>query len=142
MTSFEAARPRYKLPLAGEEFDLVGTMELVEAVEYALGRGVGYVAIEVIDVMPGWELAKLLSAVVTASGGKLSVPQAKNLLWDTVGLSGDANKLLRVHLYQFLAICLAPPEQREERANKAGELLGRLSEASRGGSTSSSASAS
>jgi len=140
--AFDPARPRYTLPLAGAEYDLLGTMELIEAVEFALQRGVTQVAIDVMGDMPSWELAKLLSATLTTSGHPLTPKAAKDLLWEKVGLAGDANQLLRVHLYSFLTICLAPPEKREAKANDVGELLGKLSKASPGETTSNSASAS
>jgi hypothetical protein len=140
--AFDPARPRYTLPFAGAEYELLGTIELIEAIEVALQRGASQIAFEVIDVLPSWELAALVSVVLTANGNKVSPKQAKDLLWNQTGLSGDGNKLLRVHLYNFLAISLAPPEQREAKATRAGELLGKLSQASRGESTSSSASAS
>jgi len=140
--AFDPARPRYTLPLAGADYDLLGTMELIEAVEYSLGRGVSQVAIHVIEEMPSGELAKLLAAVLTACGHKLSFGEARRLLWDIVGLTGDDNKMLRLHLYSFLAICLAPPEQREKKAKDVGELLGKLPTASPGETTSNSASAS
>lgn len=138
--TFDPARPRYTLPLAGREYDLVGTMELIEAVEYALKRGVTQAAVDAAGEMPSGELAKLLSAVLSASGHPLTPADARALLWEKVGLAGDANQLLRVHLYSFLSVCLAPPEQREAKKAAAGELLGRLG--SPGGTTSSSASAS
>ncbi len=140
--TFDPARPRYCLPLAGKDYELLGTMELIEAVEYAAQRGVLQVAIDVIEDMPSSGLARLLSAVLTACGTPLTPRAASDLLWNEVGLAGDANKLLRVHLYSFLSICLAPPEQREATAKKAGEKIGRLGAASPGGTTSNSASAS
>lgn len=140
--TFDAARPRYTLPLAGKEYELLGTMEMIEAIEHALGRGIIQVSHDVLDVLPSWELAKLLSVILAANGQRLTAQEAKDLLWNTVGLTGDANQLLRVHLYHFLAICLSPPEQREAKAKTAGELLGKLSKASLGENTSSSASAS
>jgi hypothetical protein len=80
--------------------------------------------------------------VVSAGDQKLTAQGAKQALWDTVGLTGDANRLLRIHLYSFLAICLAPPEQREKKASSVGELIGKLSAVSPGASTSNSASGS
>ena len=140
--AFDPARPRYTLPFAGTDYDLLGTMELIEAVEYALGRGILQVSVDVIEAMPTWELSRLLSAILSCNDTKMSPQEVKTALWGTVGISGDANKFLRVHLYNFLAICLAPPEQREAKAKRAGELLGKLVTASPGATTSPSASAS
>lgn len=140
--SFDPARPRYTLPLDGKEYELFGTMALIEAVEYALGRGVVQVAVDVMDVMSATDLAKLLSSVLTACDHKMTFAEAKELLWSKIGLRSDDCTLLRMHLYSFLTICLAPPEKRAEKAKNAGELFGKLPEASRGATTRSSASAS
>lgn len=130
--TFDAARPRYTLPLPGREVELIGTMELIEAVEYALKRGAVQVAVEVVEGMTSMELARLLAAILTACGHKMSVTEASGLLWSEIGLSGDSNQILRLHLYSFLSICLAPPEQREAKAKNAGELMGKLQSASPG----------
>lgn len=137
--TFDLARPRYTLPLAGKEYELIGNMALVESIEYQLKKGIGFVAIEVAGDMPTLDLAKLLSAVLSASGHPMTVPEAKDLLWDTVGLAGEANSMLRLHLYSFLSICLAPPEAREKKAKEMAEMTGKLQPASRGKSTRKSA---
>jgi hypothetical protein len=117
------ARPRYTLPFAGKEYDLVGTMEMIEAAEYAVGRSIIKIVVGLIDELSARDLAKLLSAILTANDHKTSVAEVSGLLWNTVGLAGDANTLLRLHLYGFLSICLAPPETRREKATQVGELL-------------------
>lgn len=142
MTAFDPARPRYTLPLAGAEYELLGTFALIEAVEYAAKAHVGVVAAQVVNGMPVHELARVLSAVLTACGHKLSTAEAAGLLWDKVGLTGDGVEALRLHLYAFLSVCLAPPAAREGRARDMGELLGRLTAASPGRSTEESASGS
>jgi hypothetical protein len=140
--SFDPARPRYVLPFAGKDYELLGTMELIEAVEFALKRGILQIAVDVVEAMPTGELAVLLSTILTARGKPLTVAEAKGLLWGSVGLAGDDNRLLRLHLYSFLSICLAPPGKREAKAKTVGEILGELTKASPGSNTSGSASAS
>jgi hypothetical protein len=134
----ESARPRYTLPFAGRDYDLVGTMEMIEAAEYAVGRSIIKIVVGLIDELSARDLAKLLSAILTANDHKTSAAEVSGLLWNTVGLAGDANTLLRMHLYGFLSICLAPPETRREKATQVGELL----KAFPGGSTRKPASAS
>jgi hypothetical protein len=139
--AFDAARPRYTLPLAGKDYALLGTMDLIEAVESALQKGFVQITLTVMTELSTSELVRLLSAILTASGNNMSVREVSALLWERVGVAGDNNRLLRAHLYCFMSICLAPPEKREEKAKTAGELIGKL-ETSRGSNTSDSASAS
>jgi hypothetical protein len=140
--TFETARPRYTLPFAGKDYELLGTMELIESVEYALKRGIVAIAAEVMNGMQVGDLTRLITAILTANGHKMTAKEAGDLLWNVVGLTGDDNLLFRVHLYSFLSVCLAPPDKREKKAKDAGELVGKLAKASPGSNTSDSASAS
>lgn len=137
--TFDPARPRYTLPFAGTDYDLIGTMELIEAVEFALKRGITQITVDVMNGMPTHELIRVLSAVFTTGGYKLTPAEVGDALWSKVGVGGEDNQLLRIHLYSFLSICLAAPEKREARAKAAGELIGKLPKASPGENTSSSA---
>lgn len=123
---FEPARPRYTLPFAGKDYELLGTFALIEAVEYAMKEHVGRVAVAVVEAMPCHELVKLVATILTACDHKMTTEKAGELLWERVGLTGEANDTLRLGIYSFLSICLAPPGQREEKARTAGELMGRL----------------
>jgi hypothetical protein len=137
---FNPARPTYTLPFAGTDYALTGTMAMVEAVEQSLNRGITQIAVGVINDMPARELVALISALLNACGYAVTGRAVADGLWETVGLRGDANQILRVHVYSFLGICLAPPEQREAKAKSVGELIGKL--VSPGPNTSASASAS
>lgn len=137
--TFDPARPRYTLPFAGKEYDLLGTFELIEAVETALKLEITKAAVDVVREMTAHDLAKLVSAVLTASGTPLTAKEAGAALWNEIGLAGDDNTLLRLHLYAFLTICLAKPGRRAEKAKEMGELIGELRAASRGATTSASA---
>ena len=140
--TFDPARPRYTLPFAGETYDLLGTFGLIEAVEHALQRGVAQIAVEVTGPMPAYDLAKLVAAVLSASGSSMKPKEAGDLLWNKVGLVGEENATLRLHLYAFLSICLAPPPEREAKANDMGKLIGSLEAGSPGETTTALASAS
>lgn len=124
--TYDLARPRYTLPLAGKTYELLGTFELIEAVEYALKQGIVVVAVEVVRDMTSTNLAKLLSAILTASDQQMDATAAGDLLWSKVGLVGEGNALLRLHLYAFLSICLSAPPDREAKATEMGELIGNL----------------
>ena len=124
--TFDPARPRYTLPLAGQDYDLLGTMEVIENIEYQLKKPIGRVAVEAVNELPAYELAVLIAAILSKCGHKMTVTEAKDLIWSQVGLSGDANAKLRLHLYAFISICIAPPEAREARAKEMGELHGEL----------------
>lgn len=120
---FDPARPRYTLPLAGTDYDLLGTLELVEAVEAAFREGVMHVAARTPE-MGVTDAAKLLSACLTASGHKTTPRDAGNLILNTLGVKSDAFQLLRLHLFAFLRITMEPPELREQKAKDMGELIG------------------
>jgi hypothetical protein len=144
VSTFEPARPRYTLPIAGKDYELLGTFGLIEAVEYAAKAHIGVVAVQIVNGMPASGLAKVLTAILTSSGHKTSLQDVSGLLWGEVGIEGDENQKLRLHLYAFLTICLAPPSQREAKAKDMGEMVGRLTapDASPGQTTEGSASAS
>ncbi|WP_020474243.1 hypothetical protein [Zavarzinella formosa] len=133
--TFDLARPRYTLPLGDKTHELIGTMEMIEAVEYALKKGASEITVEVVNGMPSHELARLLAAILTACGEKTTPARMADLLWTEIGIAGAANTTLRMHLYAFLGICLAPPLDREKRAGEMGELLGKLGGASPGKAT-------
>ncbi len=138
---FDPARPRYCLPFAGQEYELLGTFGLIEAVEYAMKEHVGRVAVSLVNGMPSFDLARLLSTILAHCGQKMTAKEAGDLLWGEVGLTGEDNDLLRLHLYHFLTICLAPPGEREGKAKAAGEAMGKLGSpaASPGETTAASA---
>ena len=141
MSAFVAARPRYTLPFAGKDYELLGTFGMIEAVEYATKAHIGVAAVQIVNGMPVNELAKVISAILTSCGHKTGADEAGQLLLDVVGLEGEDNQVLRFHLYAFLSICLAPPAAREKKAHQMGELIGKLTGASRGKTTGASASA-
>ena len=126
MSEFQPARPRYTLPFAGQDYELLGTFALIEAAEYAMRANIGDVAVQVVRSMPSFELARLVSVILTHCGHKLPLDDAKRLMWDEVGLSGEANASLRLHLFGFLQICLAPPGEREGKYRESGEYQVKL----------------
>ena len=142
--TFEPARPRYTLPFAGKDYELLGTFGMIEAVEYAMKDHVGRVAVKLVNGMTVTDLAKLISAILTSSGSEMSAQQAGDLLWDKVGITGNDCDILRIHIYSFLSICMAPPSQREKKAKEMGEKMGKLNGpvVSPGANTGESASAS
>lgn len=142
MSQFDPARPRYTLPFAGKDYELLGTFALIEAVEYSLKDHVGRIAVRAVEAMNFTDLAKLVSAILTSCQHPMTPKEAGDLIWNHVGLSGDENQLLRLHLYTFLSICLAPPSKREGVAKDMGEAFGKLKEASLGESTDGSSLAS
>jgi len=134
---FDKARPLYSLPLGDETYELVGTFALIEAVEHALGRSFIAVATEVVD-MGVSDTAKLLSAMLNASGEKTTARIMGEKLW-AIGMDTPEFASLKIHLYAFLRILLARPDDRKEVSEAMGEMTGKLQEASRGKTTSASA---
>ena len=130
MTAFEPARPRYRLPFAGTDYELLGTFGLIEAVEYAVKAHIGVVAVQIVNGMPSYELTRVVAAVLTACGHPMTDKEAGERLWQVVGIEGDDNQTLRLHLYAFLSICLAPagrPRAEGQRhGGDRGEAVGRF----------------
>lgn len=139
--TFNAARPRYTLPFAGKDYELLGTFGLIEAVEYAMKEHVYQVAVQVVNSMSCTDLSRLVAAVLTACDHKMTSKEAFALLWDHVGMVSEENTSLRLHIYSFLSICLAPPSHREQKAKMMGEMMGKPTSpaASPGPSTAESA---
>jgi hypothetical protein len=139
--TFEPARPRYTLPVAGKDYDLFGELAVVEAVEHALKDGVVQITARTLGMGVG-DTAKLLAAVLTANGTPMTAKEAGAILFNDLGINSEAFQGLQIHLYAFLRIVLEPPEARERMAQRMGELTGELTAApaSPGGNTSKSAS--
>ena len=136
--TFDPARPRYTLPFGGKDYELIGTMGMIEAIEHRLKKGIGAVAVEVAHGMTASDFVKLLSVILGECGYPQAASEAGSILWSKVGISGEGDALLRLHVYSFLSVCLAPPESREAKAKEMGELIGGL--ASHGEATRKSAS--
>lgn len=136
---YEPARPRYVLPFAGEEYDVTGTLEVVEAVELAFKESILHVVARAMD-MGVTDTARLLEAVLKVNGQKVTSRGIARVLVEEYGAASDRFDALRIHLYAFLRIMLEPPEAREQMATKMGEITGKLAAttASPGGSTRSS----
>ncbi|QDV34900.1 hypothetical protein [Tautonia plasticadhaerens] len=135
--SYDAARPRYSLELAGKNYELLGTFELIEACEHALGEGIIRIAKRVMD-MGVTDTAKLLAAMLTSSGHKATVKDMGDAILG-LGIDSEEHGMLKIHLFAFLRILLSPPKDREGVAEAMGKLTGKLETASPGETTSDSA---
>lgn len=135
--SYEPARPKYDFPFDGKVFSLLGTMEVVEAVETAFKESVIQVTIRTMD-MGLIDASRLLSVILSANGHTEIAKKAKQVIYNA-GLFSGSFTALKMHLYAFLNITLQPPELREGVAKKMGEITGGLASASHGDSTTSSA---
>ncbi|WP_152051829.1 hypothetical protein [Tautonia marina] len=140
MTAFEPARPRYVLPFAGKDYELFGTMEVIEAIEFSMKESVLDVCFRVID-MGVTDTARVIAAILSASGHKDHSPRSVSQALMDMGVAGQAFTVLRAHISCFLQIILQPPELREETAKRMGEVMGKFDArtASPGENTSSSA---
>ncbi|MBP3955391.1 hypothetical protein J8F10_08870 [Gemmata sp. G18] len=125
MTGFEAARPRHTLPFAGTDYNLVGTLEMVEAVEAAFRESILQVASRVMSMGLN-DTAKLVATLLTTAGYPTKTRDVADHIFTALGVHSPAFDALRMHLYAFLRVTLEPPELREAMAIKMGELLGKL----------------
>ncbi len=131
--SYTPARPRYKLPLFGVEYDLEGNFGIIESVENALQENIISITLRCIR-MPVSQMAVLLSALIPS----LKLEEIKEKLFNEMGISGNEYSLLCIHVHSFLRICIAKPAEREDAIKKVGEYL-REAQASHGQNTSDSA---
>jgi|GEM_PF-6003506 len=124
MPDFDPQKPRYVLSIAGKDYEVEGTFGLIEAVEYAIKDNILSVAAR----CPGMavsDIARLLAAILNASGEKTSANAIGNILWNDVGITTEAYAMLCLHVHAFLRITMAKPSERAEVAKQMGELLGR-----------------
>ncbi len=141
--TFNPAKPRYTLPLAGKEYELEGSFALIEAVEWALKDSIISIAMRCVE-MPVNEMSRLLSSILKSCGHDITKEAAGEILWNEIGVSTPEYSLLCLHVHAFLRICISRPSEREVVKKEMGEILGEVNVAtpSPGATTSNSVSAS
>lgn len=115
--TFDPQRPRYNLAFNGKDYELIGTMELLENIEYTLKRNIVDICTSCIE-LPTYEFCRVLEKVLE---GKYSLSEIKTIIWQDIG--AEELITLRLNVYAFLKICIAKPNKRVEVAQKLGELL-------------------
>jgi len=137
--TYNAAKPRYTLKLAGKEYVLEGSFGLIEAVEYALGDDVISIAESALE-MPVYKVAKLTSAMLKHCGFDVKQSDVAEIIVNEIGIASNEFAILRFHLFAFLKICICKPSEREQVSIAMGEMIGKLTAptASLGDTTSSS----
>ena len=123
--TYDPVKPRYTLPFDGKDYELLGTFELIEAAEAALQTDILKIGSEVID-MPVGKSARLMAALLTASGHKVTALEIGRTLTEKLGVTSEAYALIKIHLYAAIRIFVAPPADREAVAKEMGELIGKL----------------
>lgn len=136
--TYHPAKPRHTLHFAGKDYELLGTFETIEAVEHALQDDVVRIANRLMDLSVT-DTAKLTAVLLTTAGYKSTPAEVGRTIAEQIGVTGTDYARLKLSLYAFLRVCVAPPAEREEVARTMGELLGKWSPASPGESTSGSA---
>lgn len=134
MTKYTPSKPRHTLTFAGKDYELVGTFEVIEAVESALKDDIVRIASRVMD-LPVTDTARLISAVT----GSMSPREAGKIISEKYGASGKEYAGLKLSLYAFIRIIVAPPAEREGVAKEMGEQIDRWNQGSPGASTGASA---
>ncbi len=122
--TYHPQKPRYTLPLAGKDYELEGSFALLEAVENALKDDILRITSRVME-MPASETARLIAALLTASGEKITAQGVGRILFEEIGLASDGYALLKLHLYAALRIFVSSPPEREKVAADMGEMLGK-----------------
>jgi len=120
--TYEPAKPRYTLVLAEKSYDVVGSFELIDAVEYALKDNIVSITMRCIE-MPVSDLSRVLSAILTTCGNKLSAKEIGETIMN-MGIGTTEHVMLALHVHAFLSITISRPSDREEVSKKMGELLG------------------
>lgn len=122
--AYDPARPRYTLPFAGKEHELLATFSLIEAVEHGMKEDVVQVTLRVME-MGAADTAKLASILITASGTRMTASEAGQAIFNEIGINSFDFISLKLHLNAFLNIALAPPKEREQKAKELGEAIGK-----------------
>lgn len=138
--TYDAAKPRYTLKLAGKEYELEGSFGLIEACEYALADNIISIAQSTLE-MPVYKVARLLAAIIKHCGADVKQNDIAEIIVNEIGIASNEFAMLRFHIFAFLKICICKPSDREQGAKDMGEMIGKLEapSASLGEITSSSA---
>jgi hypothetical protein len=128
--------PERQIAVGGQALTLDGSFRTLKAVQHGFGQDLLRVQARVLDMRQD-EVARLLAL---ASG--LDEDAAGQMILDEVDVAGAAYQMLKAELMAWLAVAMTPRADREKKARALDALIDKLrSPASRGGSTSSSASA-
>jgi hypothetical protein len=125
--TYDPLQPRYVLPFAGRDYDLLGTFAMLEAIETALKDNVLRVMVRTTN-MPVSDLKKLVHAVLSSNGYANTQAEIAEALFNKVGIGTDDYAVLTMHLYAFLRIVLARPDNREEVHIEMGKLIAEANE--------------
>lgn len=120
---YEPAKPHYTLTLAGKEYELEGSFELIEACENALKKHISAIGNQCLEGLPATDMCKLLYAVLNTCGHRVSMKDLREILWDKVGLDSPEYAAVGLHVFAFIRIVVARPADREETAKTMGEFL-------------------
>lgn len=120
--TYKPQKARYTLPFAGKDYELEGSFDLLETVENAMQEPILRILPRIVH-MQVREIARLISAILQFHKHPMTVREAGDVLTECMGVSSDDYATLCLHLYAFLRICVARPEDREEAAKQMGELL-------------------
>lgn len=120
--TFDPQKPRYTLPFNGKEYELEGSFGLIEAAEYALKDNIISISMKATSMQVS-QMSRLLYAILTHCGHKISHDEISETIFNKIGIAGDGYPMLCLHVHAFLRITIVPPSQREEAAKRVGELL-------------------
>jgi hypothetical protein len=123
--------PDYTLPLGTITYTLDPSFKTLKAVQHAFQQDLLPLQARVLDMRQD-EIAKLI-----AIGSGQPEDEIGQAVLDEVGLTEAGYELLKAHLMSWLYIAMAPKVERQKKAKQMGELIGKLSPASRGKSTKS-----
>jgi hypothetical protein len=123
--------PDYTLPLGSKSYPLDSSFQTLKAIQHAFQQDLLPIQARVLDMRQD-EIAKLIA--IGSGQPEIEIGQA---VLDEVGLTEAGYQLLKAHLMAWLYIAMAPKADREKKRKEMGELIGKLSPASRGKSTKS-----
>jgi hypothetical protein len=121
--AFDPARPRLSVKVAGQEYDLLGTLELVEAAELAMKDGIVQIAGRLVE-MGVTDVSTLLAAMLRSCGHQVSTKEIGRFILDDLGAGSEEFVFMKMQLFGFLRVLLEPPSGREKVAKQMGEMLG------------------
>ncbi len=139
--TYTPSRPIYPIPFNGSVYEVEGTFECIEAVERAFKESFAVLMVKAVDGFPISDMAKLLHAILSSNGERLTIPEVGTALLE-LGVASPAYTALALHVHAFMRLSLSPPADREQVRKDMGEMIGKAVTPSPGETSNNTASAS
>lgn len=130
--------PEMAVKIAGTTYVLDGSFSTLKALQHAFSKDIVDIQADVMDMRLD-EFAKMLSILVSCSGGTASEDEIGSWLVDEVGIGlSKEYLLLRVEIVGFLTLAMVPKRDRQKKRQEIVKMVEGVRTASHGKSTGKS----